>query len=265
MQFVPAFSSSRGASRRVVWEVHRGAQDDKRVMLVAMKLRTQIFLLAFSLGASGTVHAQIDRITGKVWATRSPVLARHGMVCTSVPAATQVGLDILKKGGNAVDAAIAANATLGLMEPVSNGIGGDLFAIVYSAKEHKLYGLNGSGRSPRGLSYEQMKSELAKLHRDTIPPTGMLPIRVVAASRTTLPPELPARDASLFLIPSAWARISSSLMPSAVESHLRKSRHSALSRVFISFSTSIFWPGLKSGTSATSITRLNCSSAGVGF
>jgi gamma-glutamyltranspeptidase/glutathione hydrolase len=100
------------------------------------------------------------------------------MVCTSVPAATQVGLDILKRGGSAVDAAIAANATLGLMEPVSNGVGGDLFAIVYSAKENKLYGLNGSGRSPLGLSYDQMKAELAKLHRETIPPTGMLPISV---------------------------------------------------------------------------------------
>jgi len=122
--------------------------------------------------------AQIDRITGRNFATRSEVLARHGMVCTSVPAATQVGLDILKRGGDAVDAAIAANATLGLMEPVSNGIGGDLFAIVYSAKENKLYGLNGSGRSPLGLSYDQMKSELAKLHRETIPPLGMLPISV---------------------------------------------------------------------------------------
>src|SRR5437899_7967043 len=122
--------------------------------------------------------AQIDRITGKNFATRSEVLARHGMVCTSVPAATQVGIDILKKGGSAVDAAIAANATLGLMEPVSNGIGGDLFAIVYSAKENKLYGINGSGRSPLGLSYDQMKAELAKMHRETIPPTGMLPISV---------------------------------------------------------------------------------------
>src|SRR4029450_6645078 len=124
------------------------------------------------------LNAQIDRITGKNFATRSEVLARHGMVCTSVPAATEVGIDNLRRGGSAVDAAIAANATLGLMEPVSNGIGGDLFAIVYNAKENKLYGINGSGRSPLGLSYDQMKAELAKLHRETIPPTGMLPISV---------------------------------------------------------------------------------------
>src|SRR6266487_6708376 len=139
--------------------------------------RAAIFLVLLSI-LPGVSPAQIDRITGKNFATRSEVLARHGMVCTSVPAATQVGIDILKEGGSAVDAAIAANATLGLMEPVSNGVGGDLFAIVYSAKDNKLYGINGSGRSPLGLSYERMKAELDKLSGKTIPPQGMLPISV---------------------------------------------------------------------------------------
>src|SRR4026209_28660 len=140
-----------------------------------LKLSFGLFAL---LIASLRLNAQIDRITGKNFATRSEVVARHGMVCTSVPAATEVSIDILKRGGSAVDAAIAANATLGLMEPVSNGVGSDLFAIVYSAKENKLYGINGSGRSPLGLSYEQMRAELDKLHRKTIPPRGMLPISV---------------------------------------------------------------------------------------
>jgi len=144
--------------------------------LHTMKKAAVVTLL--SLATFDHTFAQIDRITGKNFATRSEVVARHGMVCTSVPLATQVGLDILKRGGSAVDAAIAANAALGLMEPVSNGIGGDLFAIVYSAKENKLYGINGSGRSPLGLSFEQMKSELDRLNRKTIPPTGMLPISV---------------------------------------------------------------------------------------
>src|SRR6201982_2334287 len=127
------------------------------------------------------LNAQIDRITGKNFATRSEVLARHGIVCTSVPAATQVGIDILKRGGSAVDAAIAANATLGLMEPVSCGIGGDLFAVVWDAKTEKLYGINGSGRSPKGLSYERMKAELAKLGLKEIPKFGMLSISVPGA------------------------------------------------------------------------------------
>src|SRR3712207_4875882 len=142
-------------------------------------MRPVICLTAVALSSiSSNALAQVDRITGQPFATRSEVLARHGMVCTSVPHATQIGLDVLKRGGSAVDAAIAANAALGLMEPTGSGIGGDLFAIVYSAKENKLYGLNASGRSPLGLSYDQLKGELTKLKRTTIPPTGMLPISV---------------------------------------------------------------------------------------
>jgi len=98
-----------------------------------------------------------DRITGKTFATRSEVIAKHGMAATSQPLATQIALDILKKGGNAIDAAIAANAALGLMEPTGNGIGGDLFAIIWDAKTQKLYGLNASGRSPKSLTLEYFK------------------------------------------------------------------------------------------------------------
>src|SRR5210317_925192 len=89
-----------------------------------------------------------DRVTGLTFATRSEVIAQNGMACTSQPLATQAALDILKAGGNAIDAAIAANAVLGLVEPTGNGMGGDLFAIVWDAKTEKLYGLNASGRSP---------------------------------------------------------------------------------------------------------------------
>src|SRR5438477_5740520 len=79
---------------------------------------------------------------------RSPVVAPHGIVATSHPLAAQIGLDVLKEGGNAVDAAIATSAAMGLMEPMSCGIGGDLYAIVWDAKTKRLYGLNASGRSP---------------------------------------------------------------------------------------------------------------------
>ncbi len=95
-----------------------------------------------------------DRITGFDFATRSEVIAQNGMAATSQPLATQVALDILKKGGNAIDAAIAANAVLGVVEPTGAGIGGDLFALVWSADKGKLYGLNASGRSPRSLKLE---------------------------------------------------------------------------------------------------------------
>lgn len=115
-----------------------------------------------------------DRITGKTFATRSEVIAQHGMAATSQPLATQVALDILKKGGTAIDAAIAANAVLGLVEPTGNGIGGDIFAIVWDAKTKKLYGLNGSGRSPYSLTLETLKKDNLKF----IPQTGPLPVSV---------------------------------------------------------------------------------------
>lgn len=125
--------------------------------------------------------AQPDRVNGRAFATRSQVIAQHGMAATSHPLATQVALDVLKAGGSAADAAIAANAALGLMEPTGNGIGGDLFAIVWSATDKRLYGLNASGRSPLGLSREQLMADLGKLGRSTIPPRGFLPISVPGA------------------------------------------------------------------------------------
>jgi gamma-glutamyltranspeptidase/glutathione hydrolase len=122
-----------------------------------------------------------DRITGHEFASRSEVIATQAMAATSQPLATQIALDVMKQGGNAIDAAIAANAALGLMEPTGNGIGGDLYAIVWSAKDKKLYGLNASGRSPKGLTLEQLKAEVKKLGRTDIPPLGMLPISVPGA------------------------------------------------------------------------------------
>ncbi|MGQ9621235.1 MAG: gamma-glutamyltransferase [Bacteroidales bacterium] len=115
-----------------------------------------------------------DRVTGHDFVTRSEVIAQNGMAATSHPLATQVALDILKKGGNAFDAAIAANAVLGLMEPTGCGVGGDLFAIIWSAERGKLYGLNASGRSPRSLKIEYFKEN----NIDRIPSYGPLPVSV---------------------------------------------------------------------------------------
>ena len=103
-------------------------------------------------------------------------MAEHGMAATSQPLASQVAVNVLQQGGSAVDAAIAANAALGLMEPTGNGIGGDLYAIVYDPETDSVYGLNASGRSPQGLSYEEMQQELGD--RDEIPLLGTLPVSV---------------------------------------------------------------------------------------
>lgn len=118
-----------------------------------------------------------DRINGASFATRSEVISQHGAAATSHPLATQAAIDILKAGGSAVDAAIAANACLALMEPTSCGLGGDLFAIVWDPKAAQLYGLNGSGRSPLGLSREELIRLVGGADK-TIPRHGPLPVSV---------------------------------------------------------------------------------------
>ncbi|MCX6334580.1 MAG: gamma-glutamyltransferase [Bacteroidia bacterium] len=115
-----------------------------------------------------------DRITGHDFATRSEVIARNGMAATSHPLATQAALDILKKGGNAIDAAIAANAVLGVVEPTGAGIGGDIFALIWSSEKNKLYGLNGSGKSPRSLKLDYFRQN----EYEFIPAYGPLPVSV---------------------------------------------------------------------------------------
>ena len=115
------------------------------------------------------------RPVGQAW-SRSPVYAANGMAATAQPLASQIAIDILKAGGSAVDAAIAANAALGLMEPTGNGIGGDLFAIVWDPKTQQLHGLNASGRSPKSRTLEQLRQQLGGA--TSIPPLGHLPVTV---------------------------------------------------------------------------------------
>ena len=115
------------------------------------------------------------RPVGQAW-SRSPVYAANGMAATAQPLASQIAIDILKAGGSAVDAAIAANAALGLMEPTGNGIGGDLFAIIWDPKTQRLHGLNASGRSPKSRNLEQLRQQLGGATR--IPPVGHLPVTV---------------------------------------------------------------------------------------
>jgi gamma-glutamyltranspeptidase/glutathione hydrolase len=118
-------------------------------------IRASLFLIAGVLLACPLVFGA-DRHSGELFATRSVVHARHGMVASAHPLASQIGIEVLKRGGNAVDAAIAVNAALGFLEPVSCGIGGDLFAIVWDAKTKKLHGLNGSGRAPASLTADKV-------------------------------------------------------------------------------------------------------------
>ena len=136
-------------------------------------MKNKILLIYLLLS---TVYAY-DRITGLPFASRSEVIAENGMAATSHPLATQTAIQILKEGGNAIDAAIAANAVLGLVEPTGCGIGGDLFAIVWDAKSQKLYGLNSSGPAPIDMSIDFIREQ----GLDKIPAYGPLPVTVPGA------------------------------------------------------------------------------------
>ncbi len=134
-------------------------------------LPSALLLMTSAAAAAG------DRAEDLAFATRSVVYAANGMAATSHPLATQIAVDVLKAGGSAVDAAIAANAALGLMEPTGCGIGGDLFAIVWDPNTGRLHGYNGSGRSPRGLSLATLREKAGA----AIPSFGALPVTVPGA------------------------------------------------------------------------------------
>ena len=148
-------------------------------------------ITVFALGVVLALPAvAADRVTGQPFATRSAVYALHAMAATSQPLVTQIALDVMQQGGSALDAAIAADAALGLMEPTGSGVGGDLFAIVWDPKTHKLYGYNGSGRSPKSLTL----AEFQKRGLTAIPPYGPLP---VGSARFPLGPLLQRNGATI--------------------------------------------------------------------
>ena len=130
--------------------------------------------MSVAIALSVLALSSVQDRPGPPFVTRSEVIARHGMVATSQPLASQAGLEILKRGGSAVDAAIAANAVLGVVEPTGSGVGGDLFAFAWDGKAKKLNGLNASGRSPRGLTLERLRV----LAGEAIPSRGPLPLSV---------------------------------------------------------------------------------------
>lgn len=129
-------------------------------MRAAFLFAMSFVLLLGAVAVGGKAALAGDRAGAPVYASRSPVIALKGAAATSQPLATQVALDVLKAGGSAVDAAIAANAALGLMEPTGNGIGGDLFALVWDPRTQKLHGLNAAGAAPRGLTLAQLQAQL---------------------------------------------------------------------------------------------------------
>ena len=139
----------------------------KNILILGIFLMSNV--LADKLG--------FDRLTGQPFASRSEVIAKNGMAATSHPLATQAAISILQSGGSAVDAAIAANAVLGLVEPTGCGIGGDLFAIIWDSDNKEITGLNASGKSPQSLTLEHFRDN----KMTEIPYLGPLPITVPGA------------------------------------------------------------------------------------
>ena len=154
-----------------------------RIMILGLRsvIKTMITrytsILAIALISGVTTMPGQDRNARSIAGTRSPVLARNGMVCTSQPLATAAGLRILQEGGNAIDAAIAAAAVLNVVEPLMTGVGGDAFAIVYWNKTGELIGLNASGHSP----YAMTKEYLNKKGYKSMPQEGVDTITVPGA------------------------------------------------------------------------------------
>jgi gamma-glutamyltranspeptidase/glutathione hydrolase len=152
-----------------------------------MRLILTLFAVCFlAIGPAGAQPAESgfgrgERVSGAPFSGRSAVIAPNGAAASAHPLATQIAIDVLKAGGSAVDAAIAANAMLGLVEPTGCGIGGDLYAIVWDPKTQKLYGYNGSGRSPRGQSLAQVRAIAAKQGRALIPSFGVVSVSVPGA------------------------------------------------------------------------------------
>ncbi|MCC5996094.1 MAG: gamma-glutamyltransferase [Oceanicaulis sp.] len=148
------------------------------IRMIAAGAAAMSFSIFGDMAGAQTFHPG-ERVTGDHFSGRSPVIARNGMAATSQPLATQAALEILKAGGSAVDAAIAANAALGLMEPVGNGIGGDLFAIVWDPETGEVHGLNAAGRSPMSLSFETVVERSGEA--GAIPPLGAMAVSVPGA------------------------------------------------------------------------------------
>src|SRR5258707_15083002 len=138
--------------------IESNLKDHTMLIRPAMTILLPLAIVSLLMLARMTPLKAHDRPSGPLHKTRSAVIARQGMAATSQPLATAAAIRVLQEGGNAVDAAIAANAVLGVVEPMSCGIGGDLFAVVWDAKAKKLYGLNASGRAPYAASIDFYRS-----------------------------------------------------------------------------------------------------------